>query len=71
MGDTSDNVKGIIGLGEKRAEKMLAGCQSVKEMFDTVRTAYNNDSNFLMNGRVLYILRTVTDDWQVHFDALI
>ena len=71
MGDTSDNVKGVVGLGEKTAEKMLKDCTMEVEMFNKVRNAYNNDQEFLLNGRVLYILRTLTDDWKVTFDSLI
>lgn len=68
-GDTSDNIKGVEGIGTKKAEKLLANCQTEKEMFDIVRTAYGNDEEFLMNARVLWILRTPIDDYQERFNA--
>ena len=70
-GDTSDNVKGIEGIGKKKAEKLLVNCQSEEEMFRIVRDTYGNDEEFLMNARVLWILRTEDDDWGDRFNALV
>lgn len=68
-GDTSDNIKGIEKIGEKKAKVMLAGCQSEQEMFNIVRNLYGNDDEFIMNARVLWILRSIDDDWKKRFDA--
>jgi 5'-3' exonuclease len=70
-GDTSDNVKGIEGLGEKKAAKILADCTSQQEMFNIVRDLYGNDEEFIMNASVLWILRSLDDNWKDRFDALI
>jgi 5'-3' exonuclease len=70
-GDTSDNVKGIEGLGEKRATKILADCSSHLEMFNIVRDLYGNDDEFIMNASVLWILRSLDDNWKDRFNALI
>jgi DNA polymerase-1 len=70
-GDTSDNVKGIEGLGEKKATKLLADCRSHIEMFNQVRDLYGNDEEFIMNASVLWILRTLDDNWKDRFNALI
>lgn len=70
-GDTSDNVKGIEGLGEKKATKILADCTSQQEMFNIVRDLYGNDEEFIMNASVLWILRSLDDNWKDRFDALI
>lgn len=70
-GDTSDNVKGIEGLGEKKAVKILADCTSQQEMFNIVRDLYGNDEEFIMNASVLWILRSLDDNWKDRFDALI
>jgi DNA polymerase-1 len=70
-GDTSDNVKGIEGLGEKKASKLLADCSSNIEMFNQVRSLYGNDDEFLMNASVLWILRSLDDSWKDRFNALI
>jgi DNA polymerase-1 len=70
-GDTSDNVKGIEGLGEKKASKLLADCSSDIQMFNQVRALYGNDAEFIMNASVLWILRTLDDKWEDRFYALI
>ena len=70
-GDTSDNVKGIEGLGEKKAAKILADCSSHLEMFNIVRDLYGNDDEFIMNASVLWILRSLDDNWKDRFNALI
>jgi len=70
-GDTSDNVKGIEGLGEKKASKLLADCSSHIQMFNQVRDLYENDEEFIMNASVLWILRTLDDNWKDRFNALI
>ena len=70
-GDTSDNVKGIEGLGEKKASKLLADCSSHIQMFNQVRDLYGNDDEFIMNASVLWILRSLDDNWKDRFSALI
>lgn len=70
-GDTSDNVKGIEGLGEKKAAKILADCSSHLEMFNIVRDLYGNDDEFIMNASVLWILRSLDDNWKDRFNALV
>ena len=57
MGDRADNVKGIEGIGEKKAERLLAECTTEDELFHVVQEAYGNDAEFLMNAEVLWILR--------------
>lgn len=70
-GDTSDNVKGVEGLGEKKASKLLADCRSHKELFNQVRDLYGNDEEFIMNASVLWILRSLDDNWKDRFNALV
>lgn len=69
QGDRSDNIKGIPGIGPKKAERILEGCDSEYQMFKEVRNAYGNDEEFLMNGRVLWIRRNVDEDWSIKFNA--
>lgn len=70
-GDRSDNIKGIEQIGPKKAEKILTGCITEQELFNAVREAYSNDTEFLMNGRVLWIRRKENEDWKERFDTLI
>jgi DNA polymerase-1 len=70
-GDRSDNVKGIDGLGEKKATDLLSNCTTELEMFNRVRDLYGNDEEFIMNASVLWILRSLDDNWKDRFNALI
>ena len=42
-GDTSDNIKGIHGIGPKKAEKILSGCRTEEEMYLKVYDVYTED----------------------------
>lgn len=42
-GDTSDNIKGIHGIGPKKAEKILSGCRTEGEMYLRVYDVYTED----------------------------
>jgi DNA polymerase-1 len=71
QGDRADNIKGIPGIGPKKAEKILQGCETEEQLFNAVRDAYGNDDEFLMNGRVLWIRQHDNEDWKDKFNALI
>ena len=62
IGDRSDNIRGVDGIGEKKAEKELYGLEP-EEMFDRVRELYNDDRRMLLNGMCLYIMRKAEDFW--------
>jgi DNA polymerase-1 len=69
-GDTSDNIKGIAGIGPVKAKKALTGYFTEQGMFSVVRDMYKNDEWMIMNGRCLHILRSLDDDWTNHFERL-
>ena len=69
-GDTSDNIKGIAGIGPVKAKRALTGYFNEQEMFSVVRDMYKNDEWMIMNGRCLHILRSLDDDWTKHFERL-
>lgn len=56
VGDASDNIKGIDGIGPVKAKRILDG-KDVTQMYDTVKEIYNDDEQFLLNFRLLRILR--------------
>jgi len=70
-GDTSDNIKGIAGMGEAKAKQALGNIHDELGMFNKVRALYGNDEEFLMNARVLWIKRSLEDDFKDRFDALV
>ena len=41
-GDTSDNIKGIKGIGPKKAEKLLAGLTTEEDLYDAVQFQYTS-----------------------------
>ena len=69
-GDTSDNIKGIAGIGPVKAKRALTGYFTEQGMFSVVRDIYKNDEWMIMNGRCLHILRSLDDDWTNHFERL-
>jgi 5'-3' exonuclease len=63
IGDPSDNVKGVKGLGPKAAERILFNLVNEQDMLQAVREAYGNDEEMLMNGKCLWIWRKENDIW--------
>lgn len=64
IGDRSDNVTGVEGIGEKKAAKLLNSLTNEEEMFDCVRELYKDDYRFLLNGQLLWIWREYKGIWQ-------
>ncbi len=62
-GDRSDGIPGVAGLGEKKAARMLEGCETEQEMFDVCRQAYNDDDLMIMYGKCLWIQREEGKIW--------
>lgn len=63
QGDASDNIKGVKGAGKKKAEEVLNSAKTEQEMFDKVRKLYNNEEEFIMNARVLWIKRKMEESF--------
>jgi 5'-3' exonuclease len=57
VGDTSDNIIGVRGIGAVKAAKIIDPLPSERAMFNTARAAYADDSRFFMNAACLWILR--------------
>lgn len=56
-GDTSDNVKGVAGIGKVKAAKLIDHLTTEEEMFNTVCKLYNDADRFQMNLDLLWIMR--------------
>jgi len=71
MGDSTDNIPGLPGIGPKKAEVMLAGCKGHDERRDVVCNAYHlryGDTGYeylLTNGRLIHIWRKINDHFKV------
>ena len=68
IGDTSDNIVGIKGLGKKKAKNMLGSCESAEEMFIIVQDLYNNNDRFIRNATCLWMKRFLEDNWRDRFE---
>lgn len=68
QGDRTDNIKGIKGIGPKKAEKVLQNCQSEEEMYKAVKEAYEKagetHDRLVENGQLLWLSRYKGDIWQ-------
>lgn len=66
VGDATDNVIGIAGIGPVKAKKALSTCDNEQEMFDYVYNKYNDPHRFLMNGTCLWICQEEGVAWTQH-----
>lgn len=57
VGDSADNIRGVDGIGAVKGRRLLEGLSS-EEMYQSVRRAYDDDERFLLNYRLLRILRS-------------
>jgi 5'-3' exonuclease len=64
IGDTSDNIVGVRGLGPKKTDKLLNPIDQEEEMYTLCRSLYKDDDRFHMNCKVLWILREFDQIWQ-------
>ena len=65
VGDTADNIKGVKGIGPKKAEKILEGLTEECDLFNAVKDYYSSDEELLMNGQCLWIWKKMNDIWQL------
>jgi 5'-3' exonuclease len=70
VGDTTDNIKGCPGIGKVKAQRRLEGCQSEKEMLETVVDGYEGAyqenewaDRLLLAGNLLWIRREPGQRW--------
>jgi len=63
IGDRSDNIFGVAGIGPVKADKALADLLP-EEWYDKCRELYNDDERFHLNMKLLYIWQKPNDSWQ-------
>jgi len=62
-GDTADGIKGVAGIGPKKAEKLLSG-KAIKDLYAVVQDQYSSEEELDMNAQCLYIWRKPDDNWR-------
>lgn len=72
IGDSSDNIFGVRGIGKVKAEKIISPLETEQEMYETVYNLYNQDAErFLMNANCLWILRKEFELWENRQDLVL
>lgn len=59
IGDTSDNIFGVVGLGKAKAAKIIDPLETEDQMKAVVASLYNDDERFVMNADCLWIWRSL------------
>ena len=62
VGDAVDNIKGVYGIGPKKADKLLEG-KTEEEMWEVV-VEHLGHERAMENGHLLYMLRTTQDKFK-------
>lgn len=64
VGDRTDNIFGVDGIGKVKAAKMIDELETEEQMFEKVAELYNGDMDrMLMNGKCLWIMREENKQW--------
>ena len=65
IGDRTDNIFGVDGIGKVKAAKVIDHLETEVEMFDRVAELYQGDMDrMLMNGKCLWIQREEGKQWE-------
>ena len=64
VGDRTDNIFGVNGIGKVKAAKMVDHLETEEEMFERVAELYQGDMDrLLVNGKCLWIMREENKQW--------
>ena len=74
-GDIVDSIKGVHGIGPKKAQKILQDCGTEKEMLCKVGLMYaaffeDPEEMMWINGRLLFMLREPDKQWEMPYEFL-
>ena len=58
-------IKGVPGIGPKKADKLLAKCDTEQSLWDTCLEAYGGDLDLAIeNARLLWLRREEGEMWE-------
>ncbi len=64
-GDRADNIVGLYGVGPKKAEKMLADCETEADMYEECLHQYGGEEDRVIeNARLLWLRREPDQLWE-------
>lgn len=63
IGDKSDNIIGVQGIGPVKAEKALAELETEEEWYEKCREMYGDDERYHLNLQLLYIWQKPSDQY--------
>ena len=63
IGDTSDNIKGVAGLGPVKAGRLIDPLETNEECMEAVLSKYDDHDRFLINANCLWIMRSMDSIW--------
>jgi len=63
IGDKSDNIIGVAGIGPVKAERALAELETEEEWYEKCRELYNDDERYHLNLQLLYIWQKPDDKY--------
>lgn len=64
IGDTADGIKGVPGIGPKKAQNILDPCSTEEEYYWAVRNKFSCYEEFAMTAKVLWIWREPDGVWK-------
>ena len=65
-GDRTDNIPGIKGIGDKKADKILDGLEEEEDLYRAVLEVYKYNRDYLLEqGRLLWIRRKKEELWML------
>lgn len=68
-GDPTDGIKGVSGIGQKKAEKLLFN-QDLEDLYEIVLDQYGSEEEMEMNAQCVYIHRKKGDNWRNLIEAI-
>ncbi len=63
IGDSSDNIKGIHGVGPVKAAKLIDNLETEKEMYELTKDMYDDDLRYYRNCNLLWIHQDTGELW--------
>lgn len=71
IGDTSDNIRGVDGIGPVKAGKLIDPLETNEECFDAVLAKYDDWDRFIMNANCLWIMRHKESVWDKDLELIL